>query len=439
MSQAGQASTSAEAVVARSIAIGRYGTVLGRHGAPPVSEELAGSIRHQMPLMYHFGFAAASLPTSPDAAAYGGVVAGLDDATKEHWRREIMTHWCDATGIDGRTDAAAAGGFASQPVTDSAGVSCCAEFRPTLLSTQCCLLLLRALGVEIDSWADDGSPSREATAATRSRRYRLLSFVARCQHTDGSFAADDDPATEDRDVRWTYAAAVIATMLSTTCEGPAASASPRGPPPRRRNLPKGSTLDSSSVRAALRYLSRCQTHEGGFAARPTCGEAHAGMTYCALAGGSLLSGLLDDDTDSDGEERKDFFAPRWLDRRALTQYLARRLTAGGFNGRPYKPPDTCYNYWVGAACRIIIADRVGDDAIASSLARDAAAGVIALMDLSCEHGLDQTAPTGGVAKRPGVDWDPLHNYLSAAGFAALAGWGGKGVAMGVADHAAGLP
>lgn len=66
-------------------------------------------------------------------------------------------------------------------------------------------------------------------------------------------------------------------------------------------------------------------------------ESHGGTTFCALAA-LQLSDQLDLLTNNQLEKMK-----RWL--------LFRQ--EGGFNGRPNKPVDTCYAFWIGAALRII--------------------------------------------------------------------------------------
>ena len=66
-------------------------------------------------------------------------------------------------------------------------------------------------------------------------------------------------------------------------------------------------------------------------------ESHGGTTFCAVAA-LALSDQLDLLSESTKEKMK-----RWL--------LFRQ--ENGFNGRPNKPVDTCYSFWIGAALKIL--------------------------------------------------------------------------------------
>lgn len=66
-------------------------------------------------------------------------------------------------------------------------------------------------------------------------------------------------------------------------------------------------------------------------------ESHGGTTYCAIAA-LHLSGQLDVLSKSTIEKIK-----RWLVFRQVD----------GFNGRPNKPSDTCYSFWIGSTLKIL--------------------------------------------------------------------------------------
>ncbi|XP_012946765.1 geranylgeranyl transferase type-1 subunit beta isoform X2 [Aplysia californica] len=84
------------------------------------------------------------------------------------------------------------------------------------------------------------------------------------------------------------------------------------------------------------YIVQSLSYEGAFGQRPF-NEAHGGSTFCAVASLYLMGRLTTALT-----ERQQTQLKRWLLRRQET----------GFTGRPNKPADTCYSFWVGAALQI---------------------------------------------------------------------------------------
>ncbi len=102
--------------------------------------------------------------------------------------------------------------------------------------------------------------------------------------------------------------------------------------------------DGFDVGAAAAYIAASITHEGGVAQGPGM-EAHGGSTYCAIAALQLMGRL--DKTLGRGRRRE-----------RLIRWCVNRLSVGeeglaGFNGRPNKPVDTCYSFWVGASLTIL--------------------------------------------------------------------------------------
>ena len=84
---------------------------------------------------------------------------------------------------------------------------------------------------------------------------------------------------------------------------------------------------------ATTFVERCFGYDGGIGMRPGL-ESHGGSTFCGLA--SLwLMGTLDE-----------ALQRRQGGRGATLRWLAARQE-GGYTGRPHKPPDTCYSFWVG--------------------------------------------------------------------------------------------
>ena len=134
----------------------------------------------------------------------------------------------------------------------------------------------------------------------------------------------------------------------------------------------------------VKYLDQCTTYETAFTVKPDL-ESHAGAVYCSLA--SLkLAGKLDDVVNG---KRKD----------ALIKWLLRRQNIdGGFNGRPNKPSDSCYFFWVGASLAMLDAIHFVDPKSVLGFCQEVEDKVI-----------------GGFSKLPGSTADPLHSFLTLAG------------------------
>lgn len=66
-------------------------------------------------------------------------------------------------------------------------------------------------------------------------------------------------------------------------------------------------------------------------------ESHGGTTFCALAALEMSDQL---DVLSEATREKII---RWL--------IFRQVD--GFNGRPNKPTDSCYSFWIGASLKIL--------------------------------------------------------------------------------------
>ena len=132
------------------------------------------------------------------------------------------------------------------------------------------------------------------------------------------------------------------------------------------------------------YIHRCQAYDGAFG-QNVAQEGHGGSTYCAIASLALMGRLGG--------------VPS---RERLLEWLVLKQTKG-FHGRPDKPDDVCYSWWIGASIRLLEPD-------------DELIDVDALEDF-----LDECVGSrGGVRKLPPdaegePDADPLHTYFALAG------------------------
>ena len=134
------------------------------------------------------------------------------------------------------------------------------------------------------------------------------------------------------------------------------------------------------------YIIRSLSYDGAFGQGPF-NEAHGGSTFCAVASlylmGTLTSAL---------NKRQLAQLTRWL--------LQRQDT--GFTGRPNKPADTCYSFWVGASLQML--------------------GVFDLSNVTYNRGFilsTQSSLTGGLSKYPDHTPDPLHTYLGLCGLSLI--------------------
>ncbi|KAH8402932.1 hypothetical protein KR222_000472 [Zaprionus bogoriensis] len=190
---------------------------------------------------------------------------------------------------------------------------------------------------------------------TRLDRQSIVRGVAQVQRPDGSFSASIDGS--ENDMRFVYCAATICHMLDHWGD-----------------------VDKEAM---FQFVMRSLRYDYGFS-QELEGESHGGTTFCALA--TLeLSGQLHR-LDATTVER----IKRWL--------IFRQMD--GFQGRPNKPVDTCYSFWIGAALRILNAFELTD------------------YERNREYILStQDKLIGGFAKWPQATPDPFHTYLGLCGLA----------------------
>jgi geranylgeranyl transferase type-1 subunit beta len=210
---------------------------------------------------------------------------------------------------------------------------------PHLIMTQCALQILLTCGDDL----------------SRIDRAGIVASVKRLQQADGSFAAfEAEDAAPERDIRFSYCAAVISFVLDDW-----------------------SGVDRD---AAERHILQSQSHEGGFGQAPGI-EAHAGSTFCAVAALHLMGRPLS------GAAKQRCIA--WCAQRQ----------GSGFQGRPNKPEDSCYSFWTGGTISLLGAyDVVDTNRLCAFVA-------------GCQYHM------GGVAKWPNTHPDALHTFLSLLGVA----------------------
>jgi len=200
-------------------------------------------------------------------------------------------------------------------------------------------------------------------------RAALLQGVRALQLSNGSFSAALEGG--ESDMRFLYCAACISHILNDW-----------------------SGMDRDR---AFSYIMDSFTYEGAIAQGPGL-EAHGGSTFCGLAALSLM-GMLDRLTESQLS-----CLVRWL--------LSRQESGSGFMGRPNKPADTCYSFWVGASLAILGPQYLGLVDTEASRA----------FTLSTEDSV-----RGGLAKLVDTVTDPLHTYLGLSGLALQGEEGLRGV------------
>ncbi|KAM7265738.1 hypothetical protein ACFE04_003421 [Oxalis oulophora] len=219
-----------------------------------------------------------------------------------------------------------------------------------LASTYCALAILKITGYDM----------RNIDAKSILRSMRNL------QQCDGSFMPIHIGA--ETDLRFMYCAAAICFMLNDW-----------------------SGMDKEK---AKEYIKSCQSYDGGFGLVPGS-ESHGGGTYCAVASLRLMGFIGDDPLSEDG-------ANSVIDLPLLLDWsLQRQADDGGFQGRPNKPSDTCYAFWIGSVLKML--------------------GGYKFLDEKSLHRFLFTCQTeyGGFSKWPGELPDLYHSYYGYTAFSLL--------------------
>uniref|UniRef100_A0A5B6ZQT8 Geranylgeranyl transferase type-1 subunit beta n=1 Tax=Davidia involucrata TaxID=16924 RepID=A0A5B6ZQT8_DAVIN len=219
-----------------------------------------------------------------------------------------------------------------------------------LASTYCALAILKTFGYDL-SLIDSQS---------------ILKSMKNLQQPDGSFMPIHTGA--EKDLRFVFCAAAICFMLEN--------------------------WSGMDMEKAKEYILNCQSYDGGFGLIPGS-ESHGGATYCAVASLRLM-GFIEDDQLSKSASSCIINLPLLLD-----WSLQRQADDGGFQGRPNKPSDTCYAFWVGGVLRIL--------------------GGLKFINKKALHGFLLTCQSkyGGFSKSPGQMPDLYHSYYGFSAFSLL--------------------
>lgn len=332
-----------------------------RRSRPPQSQALWALA--SMALLEAREEQAASQSGAPAAPRDPALQAQLDalSAAEVDWIYLNQTPRADASAADGGF-AGFEGGTYSGP--HSAGVP--PELRsPSLPMTFAALALLVLKGDDL---------SRVDTPG-------ILNFIRRCGPGSGKGATWDGSfcgcllCPEERDLRMGFSAVATCHLL-------------RAPLP----VPAGPIAD---------FAWSCQAWDGAFGLSPAR-EGHGGSTHCAVATLFLLGGLPS--SPHPRAEGVPDAAPDAL--ASLTGWLAQRFQnladGGGVNGRPGKPADVCYSWWVSASLMLLGRGEWVTEA------GEAVSGYVK----RSQHPL-----LGGVGKDHTCAPDPMHAYYALAGMA----------------------
>ncbi|XP_052865703.1 geranylgeranyl transferase type-1 subunit beta [Anopheles cruzii] len=192
---------------------------------------------------------------------------------------------------------------------------------------------------------------------SRLNRRAIIEGVAAVQRDDGSFSATIEGS--EHDMRFVYCAAAICAMLNDWGQ-----------------------VDRQKM---AEYIMNSIRYDYGISQHYEM-ESHGGTTFCAIAA-LELSGQLHLLTD---EVRERII--RWLVFRQ----------EDGFQGRPNKPVDTCYAFWIGATLKILGAFELTNF-------KDNRDYVLSTQDTT----------VGGFSKWPQAYTDPFHTYFGLCGLSFL--------------------
>lgn len=235
---------------------------------------------------------------------------------------------------------------------------------------------------------------------SRINRTGILQTLQSMQHSDGSFSAISprrrrrkpcntttnnkfgeenvmkdmmigEGEIDEPDLRFVYTAAAIRYLLLSSTEDNSSGSN-------ENDTIKDYDID---VDAAVSYIYSCISYDGAFGLNPGR-EGHGGSTFCGVAAMYLLGALnynhsnKDNDIDKErillGCERQGWKENlvRWCVSRQrilyfdhLGIYTPSTITttaAAGMQGRPNKPEDTCYSYWIGGTIHLLNEARLLD-------------------------------------------------------------------------------
>uniref|UniRef100_A0AAY4DFF7 Geranylgeranyl transferase type-1 subunit beta n=1 Tax=Denticeps clupeoides TaxID=299321 RepID=A0AAY4DFF7_9TELE len=193
---------------------------------------------------------------------------------------------------------------------------------------------------------------------SRVNKQACLAGLKALQLEDGSFYAV--PEGSENDMRFVYCAACICYMLND--------------------------WTGMDVKKAIDYIRRSMSYDNGIGQGAGL-ESHGGSTFCAIAALCLMGKL------------EEVFPKRELDR--IRRWCIMRQQ-NGFHGRPNKPVDTCYSFWVGATLELLDVFRYTN------------------FEKNRNYILStQDRLVGGFAKWPDSHPDPLHAYFGICGLSLI--------------------
>ncbi|KAL7828429.1 hypothetical protein SRHO_G00320630 [Serrasalmus rhombeus] len=193
---------------------------------------------------------------------------------------------------------------------------------------------------------------------SRVNKGACLAGLKALQLEDGSFYAV--PEGSENDMRFVYCAACICYMLD----------------------------DWSGIdcKKAIDYIRRSMSYDNGIGQGAGL-ESHGGSTFCAVATLCLMGKL------------EEMFSERELNR--IRRWCILRQQ-NGFHGRPNKPVDTCYSFWVGATLELL-------DIFQFTNFEKNRNYILSTQD----------SLVGGFAKWPDSHPDPLHTYFGICGLSLI--------------------
>ncbi|XP_010612431.1 geranylgeranyl transferase type-1 subunit beta isoform X2 [Fukomys damarensis] len=143
----------------------------------------------------------------------------------------------------------------------------------------------------------------------RVNKEACLAGLRALQLEDGSFCAV--PEGSENDMRFVYCASCICYMLNN--------------------------WSGMDMKKAINYIRRSMSYDNGLAQGAGL-ESHGGSTFCGIASLCLMGKL------------EEVFSEKELNR--IKRWCIMRQQ-NGYHGRPNKPVDTCYSFWVGATLKLL--------------------------------------------------------------------------------------
>ncbi|XP_031838267.1 geranylgeranyl transferase type-1 subunit beta [Nomia melanderi] len=182
----------------------------------------------------------------------------------------------------------------------------------------------------------------------------IIEGVRACQNPNGSFVAfiTESKNENESDMRFLYCACCISSILKDWS-----------------GVDKEKTID---------YILNSISYDGAMGQGPGL-ESHGGSTFCAVASLILMNELHNVLTNDQLNRLR-----RWC--------LMKQDS--GFHGRPGKPSDTCYSFWIGATLQMLDVNKFSDPEENRTFV------------LSTQDNI-----TGGLAKYTDSYPDPLHTYF----------------------------